>query len=386
LDAEFNNVKTSLDATQSRLAELQRDDGALRNLIVTRDSLSTDVLTALEAGAQGAMTTEQVAVLTLANQAALNAATASAAASAASAANSYALTTAVVANGASTTQVANLTTLAVQALASANQAILSTQGLACLSGNTFTSAQIGGPTSTSPISPFELVAKKYVNDNTLSLSAVAATTSQTLVYTLETDGIQRWKPTDPSLLSGSLAERCKFDGALANCTTKSGTHVRTGTDVTVTITGHGLLVNHMVYLNFTTGALDGTYVVQSVTDANTFHVTTVASGSISSNPVQFLECAQAYTTGMKVLAGGQTANGAYIINLRGTYGNGFFPVMTTSFRTSGGADTDASAALPDYSNTTGANINRTANSIVYSVVNLSGAARETGVNSSVLIF
>ena len=45
LEAEFSAVKLSSDQTQSRLAELQRDDGALRNGIVTPDALSAGSLT-----------------------------------------------------------------------------------------------------------------------------------------------------------------------------------------------------------------------------------------------------------------------------------------------------------------------------------------------------
>lgn len=40
LDAEYNAIEVALDQTQARLAEIQRDDGGLRNGIVTPDSLS----------------------------------------------------------------------------------------------------------------------------------------------------------------------------------------------------------------------------------------------------------------------------------------------------------------------------------------------------------
>lgn len=45
LDAEFNAIETALDETQARLAEIQRDDGALMNAIVTPDALSAAALT-----------------------------------------------------------------------------------------------------------------------------------------------------------------------------------------------------------------------------------------------------------------------------------------------------------------------------------------------------
>jgi len=44
MDGELNAVKTSLDETQDRLAEIQRDDGALANGLVTVDSLAAAVL------------------------------------------------------------------------------------------------------------------------------------------------------------------------------------------------------------------------------------------------------------------------------------------------------------------------------------------------------
>jgi hypothetical protein len=43
LEAEFNAVRTSLTQTQSRLAEIQRDDGQLRDGVVTPESLSAGV-------------------------------------------------------------------------------------------------------------------------------------------------------------------------------------------------------------------------------------------------------------------------------------------------------------------------------------------------------
>lgn len=44
LEAEFNAIDVALDATQSRLAEIQREDGALANRIVTPDSMSVAAL------------------------------------------------------------------------------------------------------------------------------------------------------------------------------------------------------------------------------------------------------------------------------------------------------------------------------------------------------
>ena len=49
LDAELNAVKSAMDSTQLRLAEVQRDDGALRNQLVSIDSLSPAVVALIQA-------------------------------------------------------------------------------------------------------------------------------------------------------------------------------------------------------------------------------------------------------------------------------------------------------------------------------------------------
>jgi hypothetical protein len=66
---------------------------------------------------------------------------------------------------------------------------------------------------------------------------------------------------------------------------QAGTYTRTLTTVTVTLNNHGLFTNQWVYLDFAAGgALDGAYQV-TVTDSNTFTVTTVASGTIAASNV-----------------------------------------------------------------------------------------------------
>jgi hypothetical protein len=63
----------------------------------------------------------------------------------------------------------------------------------------------------------------------------------------------------------------------------AGTFSRSGTTVTVTITGHGLIVGNLIFIDFAVGtgtvAPDGLYVVATVTDANIFTVTSVASAT-----------------------------------------------------------------------------------------------------------
>jgi hypothetical protein len=74
-----------------------------------------------------------------------------------------------------------------------------------------------------------------------------------------------------------------FNGAANSNLT--GTYARTSpsTTVTVTITAHGLKTGDQVFLDFTSGTgLDGAYTV-TVTNVNTFTVTTVASTTTSGN-------------------------------------------------------------------------------------------------------
>jgi len=70
-----------------------------------------------------------------------------------------------------------------------------------------------------------------------------------------------------------------FD-ATAN-TDVAGTFSRSGTTVTVTVTGHGLIAGNLVFIDFSAGTVapDGLYQVATVTDANIFTVTSVASAT-----------------------------------------------------------------------------------------------------------
>ena len=55
---------------------------------------------------------------------------------------------------------------------------------------------------------------------------------------------------------------------------KTGTYSQSGTTVTMTVTNHGIAVGETVTLDFTTGsATDGTFIVASAADQNTFTVT-----------------------------------------------------------------------------------------------------------------
>ena len=65
---------------------------------------------------------------------------------------------------------------------------------------------------------------------------------------------------------------------------KTGTYSQSGTTVTMTVTNHGIAVGETVTLDFTTGsATDGTFIVASAADQNTFTTTAAASATNSGN-------------------------------------------------------------------------------------------------------
>ena len=67
--------------------------------------------------------------------------------------------------------------------------------------------------------------------------------------------------------------------------TKTGTYSQSSTTISVTITDHRLFVGDSVVVDFTSGnAVDGTYIVSSITNSNVF-VITAASGLTTSGNV-----------------------------------------------------------------------------------------------------
>ena len=65
---------------------------------------------------------------------------------------------------------------------------------------------------------------------------------------------------------------------------KTGTYSQSGTTVTMTVTNHGIAVGETVTLDFTSGsATDGTFIVATAVDANTFTVTAASSDNFSGN-------------------------------------------------------------------------------------------------------
>ena len=65
---------------------------------------------------------------------------------------------------------------------------------------------------------------------------------------------------------------------------KTGTYSQSGTTVTITISNHGLALGDVVSIDYTSGsAVDGSFVVATTADDNTFTVTAAASATNSGN-------------------------------------------------------------------------------------------------------
>ena len=65
---------------------------------------------------------------------------------------------------------------------------------------------------------------------------------------------------------------------------KQDTYSQSGTTVTITITDHGVATNDVITIDYTSGsAVDGTFVVASVTSTSVFTVVAAASATNSGN-------------------------------------------------------------------------------------------------------
>lgn len=95
---------------------------------------------------------------------------------------------------------------------------------------------------------------------------------------------------------------------------QAATYSRTLTTVTVTLVGHGYLAGHYVYCDFITGgALDGLYIITGVPTADTFTLTTAASGTIAAGSTLNLNRSTIKASG-NVHSVSHYANGQDVVN------------------------------------------------------------------------
>ena len=66
--------------------------------------------------------------------------------------------------------------------------------------------------------------------------------------------------------------------------TKTGTYSQSSTTITITMTDHRLFAGDSIVVDFTSGtSADGTYIVSSITNANTFVITASSSATTNGN-------------------------------------------------------------------------------------------------------
>jgi len=88
-----------------------------------------------------------------------------------------------------------------------------------------------------------------------------------------------------------------------------GTYSQSGTTVTITITKHGFIVGDNLTIDYTSGsAVDGSFTVASVIDANTFTVTAGSSATNSGNVSVYKEDKEAYINIENILAKVNSSN------------------------------------------------------------------------------
>jgi len=108
-------------------------------------------------------------------------------------------------------------------------------------------------------------------------------------------------------------------------------YTRDLTIVTVSATSHKLIVGNVVYLDFTTGgAADGRYTVTEVVDVNSFKITTVLSGTISSGTGSILRRAIRASGNVSSVTNLNTS-GDYFVNFA-------IPMPDANYATSGFAN------------------------------------------------
>ena len=95
--------------------------------------------------------------------------------------------------------------------------------------------------------------------------------------------------TEADVIEGFLRSRVNDQASFTftppeEGSSQTGTYSQSGTTVTITITNHGLAINDVVTIDYTSGsAVDGVFVVVTQPTVDTFTVTAAASASNSGN-------------------------------------------------------------------------------------------------------
>ena len=106
--------------------------------------------------------------------------------------------------------------------------------------------------------------------------------------------------TDADVIEGFLRSRVNDQASFTftppeEGSSQTGTYSQSGTTVTITITNHGLAIGDVVTIDYTSGsATDGTFVIVTAVDQNTFTVTAASSATNSGNVTVTLSGAGQY--------------------------------------------------------------------------------------------
>ena len=106
------------------------------------------------------------------------------------------------------------------------------------------------------------------------------------VYNLAFNNISE---SDSDVIEGFLRSRANDNASFTYSPpsegfTKTGTYSQSGTTVAITITDHGVAINDVLTIDYTSGsAVDGSFVVASVTSKDVFTVVAAASATKSGN-------------------------------------------------------------------------------------------------------
>jgi hypothetical protein len=209
--------------------------------------------------------------------------------------------------------------------------------------------------STAPIGALSATSVGYVSGQVAELIRKDGTvpfTGDQLLAPISTSAVASLSAVPVSYVNGlspyTVKAHGSFSGKYADTTLFSGTYVRAGTTITVTIASHGFVAGHQLYLNITSGG--GTtswYEIQTAT-TNTFTVIDSVSGATSGG-CSFRNCLiNANVGGFSVNYAGATAGTAkYFLNLATSATSGYFTVMITGSAYSPSSD-QGSTIVPDY--------------------------------------
>ena len=254
-------------------------------------------------------------------------------------------------------------------LMSAELTLLSTAPIGALSATSvgYVSGQISGFTKKDGSTPF-------TGDQLLAPISTSAVNSLSAVPVAYVNGLSPYTAKAYGV----------FDGAFGNGVLFSGTYVRSGTTITVTIASHGFLVGHQLYLNIISGtATSNRYEVQTAT-TNTFTVIDSASGATSGG-CSFKNCATSLNVGnFSVNHVGIGATAGYFLNLRTTSGSGSFSAHITGSHYAA-AGSGGYIVVPDYLPGFGQR-QRTLNSMAFSTFVFGNTLTEAGLYSTVTVF